>query len=177
MPDVFVGRLAESMLMPTDPADMRTVFDLLEAEWAITHAAAAALPEATRHQQVNGEWSYVETLRHLVFAIDKWFTAPVLGEPFSPIGMSNRGSVDFPWPNIDLSLAVTSDEALALFTDRMNSVRRFLETVDAADLDTPMDVLENGPHALNECIYTVLEEGFWHLRYIRRDLALLDASA
>ena len=177
MPDVTVGQLAESMLMPADPADMRAVFELLEAEWAITHAAAAALPEATRHQQVNGEWSYVETLRHLVFAIDKWFTAPVLGEAFSPIGMSNRGSVDFPWPNVDLSIVTTSDEALAVFTDRMNSVRRFLATVQAGELDRSIDVLENGPHTLADCIYTVLEEGFWHLVYARRDLAQLAGPA
>ena len=32
------------------------------------------------------EWSFVETLRHLVFAMDKWFTVPVVGEPFHPIG-------------------------------------------------------------------------------------------
>jgi hypothetical protein len=31
---------------------------------------------------VDGEWSLVETLRHLLFAMDKWFTAPILGEGF-----------------------------------------------------------------------------------------------
>jgi hypothetical protein len=37
-------------------------------------------------------------------------------------------------------------------------------------------VLENGPHPLQECLYTVFEEEFWHLRYATRDLAQLGAA-
>ena len=49
----------------------------------------------------NGEFSFVETLRHLIMAMDKWFTAPILGEGFHAIGLPNSGSVDFPWPGLD----------------------------------------------------------------------------
>lgn len=34
-----------------------------------------------------------------------------------------------------------------------------------ADFARSIDVLENGPHPLQECIYTVFEEEFWHNRY------------
>jgi len=37
-------------------------------------------------------------------------------------------------------------------------------------------VLENGPHAIRDCIATVFEEAFWHNRYARRDLAELDPA-
>ncbi len=87
-----------AMLRPADPDGMRAAWAALEAEWATTTARAHALPERLLHESVGGEWSFVQTLRHLVFAIDKWFTAPILAEPFHPIGIPNSGSVDFPWP-------------------------------------------------------------------------------
>ena len=45
------------------------------------------------------------------------------------------------------------------------------------DFTRPIDVLENGTNPLQECIYTVFEEEFWHNRYAQRDLAQLKASA
>ena len=60
------------------------------------------------HESVGGEWSFVDTLRHLVFAMDKWFTTPILGdEEFHPIGLPNTGSADFGWPGLDRSAAPT----------------------------------------------------------------------
>lgn len=166
-----------AMLRPPDPVGMRETWAALEAEWATTVARAQALPDAARHQSVNDEWSFVQTLRHLVFAVDKWFTAPVLGQPFHPIGMPNGGSVDFPWAGLDYSLQPSFDEALAVRADRCTRVREFLGTVTAADLQREVDVMENGPHPLQECIYTVFEEEFWHNRYAVRDLAVLEATA
>jgi hypothetical protein len=37
-------------------------------------------------------------------------------------------------------------------------------------------VLENGTNPVQECIYTVFEEEFWHNRYAQRDLAQLEAA-
>ena len=33
--------------------------------------------------------------------MDKWFTVPVLGVGFHPIGLPNTGSADFGWPGLD----------------------------------------------------------------------------
>ncbi len=166
-----------TMLRPADPAGMRTTWATLEAEWAATAERAFALPEDLLHRSVDGEWSFVETLRHLVFATDKWCTVPILGQPFSPIGQPNRGSVDFPWPDLDLTLTPTADEALTARRDRARRVRELLAGLDPAELDREVDVLENGPHPVRECVYTVFEEEFWHLRYARRDLDRLTAAA
>jgi hypothetical protein len=165
------------MLRPSDPEGMRAAWAALEAEWATTIARAQALPEEKLHESVNGEFSFVETLRHLVFAVDKWFTVPVLGEQFDPIGLPNRGSLDFPWPGLDYSLRPSVAQALAVRADRATRLRNYLATIAATDFTRPIDVLENGPNPLLECIYTVFEEEFWHNRYALRDLAALEETA
>ena len=165
-----------TMLRPTTPADMRTTWAALEAEWADTIAQAIALPDDGASQSVNGEFSFVQTVQHLVFAVDKWCTVPVLGGEFDPIGLPNRGSLDFGWPNLDYSLTPTLAEALAVRADRGARIRALLDTIDPADFERSIDVMENGPHPLQECLYTVFEEEFWHLRYARRDLAILTAA-
>jgi len=164
-----------AMLRPESPDALPATWAALEGEWDMTLAMARRLPEAALHESVNGEWSFVETLRHLVFAMDKWFTAPVLGAGFHPIGLPNSGSVDFPWPDLDPGLAPSVSEALAVRADRSARFRDFLETVETADLGRPIDVLENGVNPLQECLFTVFEEEFWHNRYARRDLELLSA--
>ncbi|MGB8859212.1 MAG: DinB family protein [Ilumatobacteraceae bacterium] len=164
-----------AMLTPTTPQDMGATWAALDERWATTIAGALALPPGALDESVDGEWSFVQTLRHLVFAMDKWFTVPVLGEGFSPIGLPNSGSVDFPWPGLDNDLRPTVAEALAVRAEHAAGFREYLESVAAADFTRPVDVSENGEHPLKECIYTVFEEEFWHLRYAQRDLAALEA--
>ena len=162
-----------SMLRPVDPAAMRASWDALQAEWAKTLAVAQALPEDRLHESVDGEFSFIQTLRHLVFAMDKWFTSPVLGEAFHPIGLPNTGSLEFPWVGLDYDSTPSLADALAVGADRAARFQDFLATVPAAELDRPIDVLENGTNPLRECIFTVLEEEFWHNRYALRDLEAL----
>lgn len=165
-----------AMLRPPDPAGMRTAWAALEDEWAKTVDRARALGEDRLHSSVGGEWSFVQTLRHLVFAMDKWFTAPILGEGFHPMGMPNTGSVDFPWPGLDADAAPSVSDALAVRAERAASFRDYLASVSQADFKRSVEVLENGTCPLQECLYTVFEEEFWHNRYALRDLAQLDAA-
>jgi hypothetical protein len=164
------------MLRPEDPDGMREAWTALEDEWAKTVSRARGLGEDALHQSVDEEFSFVQTLRHLVMAIDKWFTAPILGEEFDPIGLPNTGSLDFPWPGIDYDLTPTFAEALGVHAGRATSVRDYLASVSTADLERVVDVLENGPNPIKECIYTVFEETFWHNRYALRDLAVLETA-
>src|SRR6188472_834703 len=150
-----------AMLRPTTPEGMRAAWSALEDEWRSTVGLAAALPESALYESVNDEWSFVQTLRHLVFAIDKWFTAPVVGEGFHPIGLPNRGSVDFPFPGLDYSLKPSVADALAVRADRSTRFREYLAAVTPEDLTRTVEVLENGPNPVLECIFTVFEEEFW----------------
>ncbi|HEY5200917.1 MAG TPA: DinB family protein [Acidothermaceae bacterium] len=165
-----------SMLRAATPEDMRVAWATLEDEWAKTVSRARALPEAKLHEAVNGEFTFVQTLRHLVFAMDKWFTSPVLDEPFDPIGLPNTGSLNFPWPGLDYDLTPSVSEALAVRADRATRFRDYLASLASGDLARPIDVLENGINPLQDCIWTVFEEEFWHNRYALRDLEQLEAS-
>ncbi|MEN9504509.1 MAG: hypothetical protein RI958_435 [Actinomycetota bacterium] len=165
-----------TMLRPDTPAEMLATWSTLEREWAATHRTVEGLAAGAAHTSVNGEWSYVQTLRHLVFAMDKWFTVPVADAGFDPIGLPNTGSLDLPWPGLDLSLDPPLDHVQAVRAERAQRFRSFLASLTADDLDRSIDVAENGPHPLRECIFTVFEEEFWHLRYARRDLLELPAA-
>ncbi len=165
------------MLRPSDPEGMRAAWTALEDEWATTVARALALPEAALHETVNDQWSFVQTLRHLLFAMEKWFTVPILGEAFSPIGLPNTGSVNFPWPGLDYGLTPSVSDLLAARVDRATRLRNYLESVDATEFTRSIDVLENGANPLQECIFCVFEEEFWHNRYALRDLAQLEAAS
>ena len=129
----------------TDPDGLRVAWAALEAEWATTIERARALPEAAPYESVGGEWSFVQTVRHLVFAMDMWFTAPVSGEGLHPMGLPDSGSSDFPWPDLDPSLSPSLEEALAVRADRARHFRTFLDDLATADLDREVDVLGPAP--------------------------------
>ena len=48
------------------------------------------MPAGSERIRVDGEWSTIETLRHLVFAVDAWFRRGVLGveSPYTPLGIA-----------------------------------------------------------------------------------------
>lgn len=165
-----------SMLRADNPEAMVEAWAALQGEWQNTIAIAESLPEEDLHRSVGGEWSLVQTLRHLVFAMDKWFTAPILGEGFEPMGLPNTGSMDFPWPSLDRSSAPSMTEAMAVRAQRSTRFADYLGSLEATDLTRTVDVLENGPHSVADCILTVFEEEFWHNRYARRDLDRLQSS-
>jgi hypothetical protein len=160
-------------LRTPEPASMRREWDSLSAAWAETVAAAQQLPEDRLHASLDGEWSFVQTLRHLVFAMDKWFTVPVLGEDFAPLGLPNSGSADFGWPGLDPGLDPPLAEVLAVRAQRTARLRDHLAALTDADLTGQADVPENGAVPVAECYFVVFEEEFEHLRYARRDLAAL----
>jgi len=55
---------------PADAAAFRDTWAEIEALWAQTVVRARGLPDGAEHERVGGEWSFVETLRHLVFVTD-----------------------------------------------------------------------------------------------------------
>ena len=85
-----------TLIEPSDPAGMITAWQMLDQQWTSTIDHAGGLSESGVHERVGGEWSFVETIRHLVFCIDKWFFVPVIGEvTFGAIGLANPESTDF----------------------------------------------------------------------------------
>jgi hypothetical protein len=165
-----------SVLRVSDPESMRSGWAALRDAWAATVARAQRQPADDMEASVDGEWSFLETLRHLVMAMDKWFSAPILGRPFHPLGLPNKGSIDFPWPDLDRDAAPSLSEVLAAREDQANRLGDYLAAATADDLGRTVEVLENGPHLVRDCISTVFEEEFWHHRYAVRDLTKLESS-
>jgi hypothetical protein len=86
------------LLRPTDLAGVRAAMDLVDEMWAPTLARARGLPRKRLHERVEGEYSFVETLRHLLFAGDAWLQRMVLGapDPFHEWGVPPSLAADAP---------------------------------------------------------------------------------
>ena len=82
-------------LRANDVAGLRDAWQLTKTNAEKTLARARSLPEAKMHESVDGEWSYVDTLRHLVYATDRWIVGPVLGEKQPSTGWACRTTT---WP-------------------------------------------------------------------------------
>ena len=163
------------MMRPTDVAGLRAALDALGAAWAATINRARALTDAQLHESVGGEWSFVQTQQHLVFGVDKWFNAPLLGQTtFHAIGLPNTGSRDFGWPGLDLDTRPSLDQVLAVRDEQAAQLRAYIDGVSADEFTRDVEVLENGTVTLIECLYTVFEESFEHHRYAVRDLDQLE---
>lgn len=158
------------MLRPTDHAGILATWHELDRIWAPLLERARLLNDAERTASVNGEWSFIQTLRHLVFAIDKWFTVPLDQGAFDPIGLPNSNSGDFAWPGLAADADPSFDDILAVRVQRWTRFRNFLESLTTDDIFRAVEILENGSATVIDCIYTVFEEEFEHHRYAVRDL-------
>jgi len=74
------------------------------------------MPRGSEHQRVGGEWSAVETLRHLVLVHDSWFRRCCLGsaEPFTAIGLAPDFVPDQEEQGLDRAADPGLDEVLAV---------------------------------------------------------------
>lgn len=173
----FPGR---SERRATDPDGLRAAWAALEDAWAAIIERVAAMPEGTVDISVDDEWSFAQTLRHLVLATDMWLGKAVLRreQPFHPLGLIDAGSAE----GFDLSRFATEPpsypEVLQARADRVAMVRDFLATVTAEELGAERP----NPHApeysetVLSCVHTILEEEWEHQRYAVRDLDRIAAE-
>ena len=176
----------ERLLMRSDdPADLRAAWALLVAAWATTIDQAALLTPEQQRQQVDGEWSITQTLRHLVFVVDAWFTRAVLGEPkpYHPAGQRPEFMTGAEEMGIDESADPTFDETVTLWHGRAQQVTDFLAGA-TADALTRMCEPNDGPMwppirpdtAVRRCLRVVLDETWAHHRFAVRDLETLQTA-
>jgi len=170
-------------MRPNDPDGFREGWDTIERLWAGTVERARALPEDALHERVDGEWSFIQTLRHLSFATECWLYRAILGDPrpWAPLSLPWEQMPDTDGVPCDLDARPTLDGALALRLDRQAAVRRYLATLDDATLASETVPVE-GPgwpeqraYPVRECLLTLLNEEWWHRQFALRDLAVLEA--
>ncbi|MGW0150803.1 DinB family protein [Micromonospora chersina] len=186
---VDVGPLVEAELdrryperprmRPTDPAGFREAWDIVERLWDETVERAARLRPELLHESVDGEWSFIETLRHLVFATDSWVRRAVLGDPspWDPLDLPWDEMPDLPGVPRDRAARPSLDTVLALRRDRMSTVRQVIEGLTDESLDghtTPVEAPgwpEPRSYPVRKCLLIVLNEEWQHRLYALRDLA------
>jgi hypothetical protein len=166
------------------PDDYRTAWDAIETLWEATLDRARLLPEARLYEQVDGEWSFVETQRHLLFASDAWLGNTVLEEeaPYHPLGFPAGGTPAAEAAKLGLTLEATPtlDEVLAPRLARKAVMRRVVDNLTEAELDRvcarkPADYYPDQEYIVRRCLKVILKEEAEHNRYAVRDLAVLEA--
>ena len=170
-------------MRPRDPAGFREAWDVVERLWDGTIERARRLPPELLHESVGGEWSFIETLRHLVFATDSWIRRAILGDPspWHPLDLPWDEMSDTPGVPRNRDVCPSLEEVLELRRDRMSTVRQVIESLTEASLDGDTEPVE-GPgwpesrsYPVRECLLVVLNEEWEHRLYAERDLTALEA--
>ena len=164
-----------------EPDDLRAAWEAVEVAWTGTLERVAAMPAGTVDVSVDDEWSFAQTLRHLIMATDTWLGRAILQleQPFHPIGQPNA---EYETDGNDMSVFSTItpsySEVLEIRASRVAMVRDFLGTATPDDLAA---VRKNPwapeyPETVLSCLHTILEEEWEHHRYAVRDLDLVEAE-
>jgi hypothetical protein len=169
-------------MRPVDAAGYRVAWDVLERLWPQTVARARRLDPELLHQQVDGEWSFIETLRHLVFVTDAWVNRAILGQPspWDPLDLPSDELPDDPSVPRDRAARPSLDDVLALRAGRMATARDVLAGLTDEQLASmTKPVTEPGypePESfpVPRCLRALLNEEWQHRLYAERDLDTLE---
>ncbi|MFC9690196.1 DinB family protein [Kribbella sp. NPDC056951] len=168
-------------MRPANADGVREGWDVVERLWAETVQRARQLPEEKLHVRVDGEWSFIQTLRHLVYATDVWLFRVIQGEPepWDRLSLPFDGATPDPRLPWDLEIEPSLDEVLVLRHDRMGRVRRYVDQLTDDELNsqtTPVDGPSWPPadaYDVKMCLGIMLNEEWQHRLYAERDLQLL----
>jgi hypothetical protein len=166
--------------------DYRAMWDTVERLWAETVARARRLSEPALHQRVDDEWSFVETLRHLVLATDMWAGYMILNKPapHHPLGLPCTAFplADVAALGVELESRPTLPEVIEVRITRMGMVRGIVERLTDDDLERecprlPAPSYPEATYTLGRCLKVVMTEECEHRHYAVRDLAKLEATS
>lgn len=177
-------RMPERAKMRPETADgFREAWSVLDRLWDQTVARARTLPEPALHESVDGEWSFIQTLRHLAFASACWVDRMILGDPqpWRPLELPWDEAPTGDWLSWDRDARPSLEEALALRRARQETVgelmakltdERLAETVTCTEPGHPKEV----DMPVKECLLVLINEEWEHRLYAERDLTALGAA-
>ncbi len=172
------------LIRSDEPGDLREAWRQLRADWAMTVERVRSMPVGSEHRGVDGEWSMVETLRHLVFVHDSWFRRCVLGltEPFTAVGLAPSFVPDQE-EGFDRSARPSLEEVLGVRDRQASELEAWLAQVTPEQLAQTAPVPNDDrwpPYArgrrVRQCLGTVLNEEWAHHGFCVRDLDKLSAQ-
>ena len=157
------------------PEEMREAWVAVQAAWRTT---VEGTPAELVDTHVDDEWSLAQTMRHLVLATDAWLRGAIqqVEQPFHELGQIFTGAAEM---GFDVSMfradPPTYEEVLEVRAERQRLVTDFLATATPELLAEERGDPWGGDWrpTVGDCIRVILEEEWAHLRYTRRDLALL----
>jgi uncharacterized protein YjbI with pentapeptide repeats len=157
-------------LLPSDMAGVREGWSVIEDLWAATKARVSSLPKAMLHERVDDEWSFLETLRHLIMVTDGWISGTVLGRTghFSSIGVMPSFMTDPEQFGIDPTADPSLAEVVPVREERLDVVRELI-----ADLTDEGLQRACGDQTVLTCLWTLFEEEWQHNWFANRDLDVL----
>ncbi len=175
-------RLPERARMrPEDSDGFRAAWAILERLWEGTVAHARTFPEAALHRDVDDEWSFLQTLRHLNFASAAWVGRMILGNA------SPWHRLDLPWDEApgwdgipwDREARPSLDEVLTVRRERQAMVRDVMDLLTDEQLASEVTRAEPGwppgdGFPVKDCLRIVLNEEWEHRLYAERDLTALE---
>ncbi len=165
-----------------DPDGLRAAWAALERSWSASLERVSAMPGCRVDVSVCGEWSFAQTLRHLVHATDVWLRRGILEieQPFHPLGLSHS-SAEADGSDVSVRPTATPSyaEVLEARAGRVAMVRDFLATVTADELAMARKNPHNPeyPETTLSCLHVILGEEWDHHRYAVRDLDTIEATA
>jgi hypothetical protein len=174
--------------MPQTADGLREAWSIVERTWRSTFSRAKQLPEPVLHESVNGEWSFVETQRHLLFATDVWVRRSVVDDPaaWHRLGMPPDLRTGQPDPDgavgewgIDVWATPSLDEVLEVRVSYMDLVREVVtdltpEKLSQASAHNPPWVPAAMAIPMRDCLGVVIREEWEHHEFATRDLAVLE---
>jgi uncharacterized damage-inducible protein DinB len=162
---------------PQDAQGFRAAWTETQQRWTETIGKAQGLDEELLHERVNGEWSFVQTLRHLLFVTNSWVSRGVLGErdpwhrlDLPPTGMTRVKGL------ADADERAELADVLALRAERIATVDAVMASLTDAELDEERRCVgaghpKAGLWAVRRCLTAQVNEEWRHRDYAERDLS------
>jgi hypothetical protein len=166
-----------------DADGFRAMWDTVERLWTDTVARAERLPEAQLHERVDEEWSFVETMRHLVFITDSWAGRTILDEPMPYSRLALPQTAYRPADAMALGMDVDAEpsyaQVMTVRAERTAQVRRIVDNLSNQELGrlcsrSPAPGYPEEDRPVADCLGVVMQEECEHHRFAVRGLAALE---
>lgn len=160
---------------------LREAWAAVEQAWQIAIERVATMPPTTPDISVDGEWSFAQTLRHLVMATDIWLRGTIQGidQPYHPIGQPHAEyATDGHDPAVFDAATPSYATVLAVRAERVALVRDFIDNLTPDELDEtrPNPWAPEQEKTVRACLHTIVNEEWEHLRFALRDLDAIPAG-
>ena len=141
-----------------------------------TMQRAGAFSEDELQHGVNGEWSTVQSLRHVILVIDLWLSKSVNGDadPFHPMALPpSFMPPKLPGTSIDPDAKPTFDEACEVLRGRLATVRTTIDGLAPVDLDRPV---QSHAKTVGGALNVLFKELQAHNHFVNRDLDIVEGN-